>query len=77
MRVSTIRVSGGIKDHFKTTLIPSDATALRYGSTQKQIFKRQLGVIGLNMVRSVDAGDLERISHRIEMKSDDSRGEAN
>jgi len=45
--------------------------------TQKQIFKRQLSVISLHVVRGVDAGNVESIADRIKMESDDSRSETN
>ena len=45
--------------------------------TREQIFKTQLSVIGLQMVRTGNAGHVQRFADCIEMKPYDPRGKSN
>src|SRR5256885_16233016 len=42
---------------------------------RKQIFKTQLSIVGLHVVRAVDSGDVQSFAHCIEMKTNNSRRE--
>src|SRR6266496_2930858 len=44
-------------------------------STRKQIFKRQLGVVGSQMTRTGAAWDIQCFAHGVEMKTDDARSQ--
>ena len=46
---------------------------LRLESTQKQIFKRQLRIVSLQVMRRGCTRDLQSFTHGIEMKSDNAR----
>src|ERR1051326_6123926 len=43
--------------------------------TQKQVFKRQLRIVGLQMMSCRDARHVERFAHRVEVKANDARRE--